>query len=98
MKNEMRCEITYLFWLTKITYLLWLRKTEENNIQLNQKRKVISLLISFVIGFNHLTVVKVLFCSLTKGITPKISKLCVCVLINNPSFKSFMCLDLLLEC
>ena len=34
------------------------------------------------------------FCSLTKGITLKICRLCVCVLINRCSFESFMCLDL----
>ena len=34
------------------------------------------------------------FCSLTKGITPKICRLCVCILINKRSFEPFMCLDL----
>ena len=34
------------------------------------------------------------FCSLTKGITPKIRRLCVCVIINKRSFELFMCLDL----
>ena len=33
------------------------------------------------------------FCSLTKRITPKISKLCVCVIINKRSFEPFMHLD-----
>ena len=32
------------------------------------------------------------FCSLTKGITPKICRLCVCVLINEHSFEPVMCL------
>ena len=44
--------------------------------------------------FNPLTVVLVLSCSLTKGITPKICRLCVCVLINKRSFEHFMRLDL----
>ena len=34
------------------------------------------------------------FCSLTKGITPKICRLCVYVLKNKCSFEPFMCLDL----
>ena len=33
------------------------------------------------------------FCSLTKGISPKSCKLCVCVIINKRSFEPFMCLD-----
>ena len=33
------------------------------------------------------------FCSLTKGISPKIWRLCFCVLINKRSLESFMCLD-----
>ena len=33
---------------------------------------------------------------LTKGITPKICGLCVCVLINERSFEPFICLDLVL--
>ena len=31
---------------------------------------------------------------MTKGITPKISRFCFCVLINKRSFEPFMCLDL----
>ena len=34
------------------------------------------------------------FCCLTNGITLKICRLCVCVIINKRSFESFMCLDL----
>ena len=34
------------------------------------------------------------FCCLTKGITSKICRLCVCDTINKRSFESFMCLDL----
>ena len=34
------------------------------------------------------------FCRLTKGITPKICRLCVCVITNKRSFESFTCLDL----
>ena len=34
-----------------------------------------------------------LFCSLTKEITPKICRLCVCVKINKRSSEPFMCLD-----
>ena len=30
------------------------------------------------------------FCSLTKGITPKICRLCVCVLINKRAFEPFI--------
>ena len=30
---------------------------------------------------------------LTKGIAPKMCRLCVCVLINKRSFEPFMCLD-----
>ena len=41
--------------------------------------------------------IKVSFCSLTKGITLKICRLCVCVIINKRSFEPFMCLDLVLE-
>ena len=65
---------------------------QENNIA---QPKISSSLFS---SFNHLTVVYVLFCNLTKGITLKICRLCVCVLINKHSFKPFMCLDLVLEC
>ena len=43
--------------------------------------------------FNYLTVVEVSFCSLAKGITPNIFRLCVCVKINRCSFEPFMCLD-----
>ena len=52
--------------------------------------------------FNHLTVVQVSFCSLTKGITLKTCILCVCVImntcviINNHSFEPFVCLDFFL--
>ena len=35
------------------------------------------------------------FCSLTKGISPKICILCVRVIINKRSFEPFLCLDLL---
>ena len=35
-------------------------------------------------------------CGFTKGITPKMCRLCVCVLINKRSFEPFMCLDLIL--
>ena len=41
--------------------------------------------------------VSVSFCSLTKRITPKMCRFCVCVLINKRSFEAFMCLDLILE-
>ena len=41
-----------------------------------------------------LTVVSVLFCSLTKGITPKICRLYVYVVINKRSFEPLICLDL----
>ena len=34
------------------------------------------------------------FCSFTKWITPKICRLCFCVLINKRSFEPFMCLDM----
>ena len=37
------------------------------------------------------------FCSATKGITPHICRLCVCVLINEHSFEPVMCLDLVLD-
>ena len=60
--------------------------------QLNNKKDVISLLISFFIVSNRLTVVQLLFCSLTKGITPKMCRLCVCVIINKRSFEPFVCL------
>ena len=62
--------------------------------QLNNKKYVISLLISFFIVSNRLTVVQLLFCSLTKGITPKMCRLCVCVIINKRSFEPFTCLGL----
>ena len=35
------------------------------------------------------------FCSLKNRITPKICRMCVCVLMNKRSFAPFMCLDLL---
>ena len=38
-----------------------------------------------------------LFCSLTKGVIPKIGRLCVCVLINKRSFEPFMCLVIEVE-
>ena len=34
------------------------------------------------------------FCNSWKGITPKICRFCVCVIIGKPSFEPFMCLDL----
>ena len=34
------------------------------------------------------------FCRLTKGITPKICRLCVCVIINKRPLEPFMCLYL----
>ena len=45
---------------------------------------------SFLTVYCRLSVV----CNLTKGITPKICRLCVCVIINKRSFEPFMCLDL----
>ena len=48
-----------------------------------------ALCITFILRWNShmkfycLTVVSVSFCSLTRGITPKICRLCVCVLIKN---------------
>ena len=45
----------------------------------------------FFIVFSSLSVVYVSFCSLTKGITPKICRLYVCVIINTRSFEPFMC-------
>ena len=39
------------------------------------------------------TVAQVSFCSLAEGITPKICRLCVCVVINKRSFEPFMRLD-----
>ena len=36
------------------------------------------------------------FCNLSKGINSTICGLCVCVIIDKPSFDPFMCLDLLL--
>ena len=36
-----------------------------------------------------------MFCGLTKGISPKMCILCVCVITNNRSFEPFMSLDLL---
>ena len=70
---------------------------DKKTSQLNQKREVISLLVSFSSCFYRLTVVWVSFFSLTKGITPKIYRLCVYVLINKRYFEPFMCLDLVLE-
>ena len=59
-----------------------------------KKEEVILLVISFFIVFlTVLTVVELSFCSLTNGITPKICRLCVCVIINKCSFEPFMCLD-----
>ena len=52
---------------------------------------------SFFIVFNRLTVAVMSFCSSTKGISPKICRLCVCVIINRRSFEAFMCKDLVLE-
>ena len=34
------------------------------------------------------------FCSLTKGITPKFCRLCVCVIISKRSFELCICMDL----
>ena len=45
--------------------------------------------LSFFISFNHLSVVSVLFCGLTKGISLKICMLCVRVKINKCSFEPF---------
>ena len=53
------------------------------------KQKAISLVISFFIVFSRFTVVSVSFCSLTKGITRKICRLWVCVIINKRSFEPF---------
>ena len=59
--------------------------------------ELVELLVSYFIVFSRLTVAQVSFCGLTKGITPKICRLCVCVIINKCSFEAFMCLDLILE-
>ena len=59
-----------------------------------KKKKLFRFLISSVIFFLRLSVVKVSFCSSTKGIIPKICILCVCVMINKRSFEFFICLDL----
>ena len=34
-------------------------------------------------------------CSLTKGITPTICRLCICILMNKRSFELFMCLGII---
>ena len=68
------------------------KKKKKKKPDSTKKRSIISLLISFFIVFNRLTVVQVSFCSLTKGITPEICRLCV--IINKRSFEPFMCLDL----
>ena len=44
---------------------------------------------SFFLIFICLTVVEVSFCGLTKGISPNICILCVCVIINMRSFEPF---------
>ena len=59
-----------------------------------QQNKLFRFLSHVLIIFNRLTVVQMLFGSLKRDITPKICRLCVCVLINKRSFKPFMCLDL----
>ena len=50
--------------------------------------------ISFFIIFNRSTVVQVSFCCLTKAISPKIDRLCVCVIINTRLLEPFMYLVL----
>ena len=49
------------------------------------------------IVFDRLTVVSVLFCSLTKGITPKMCWAGLSCPNKKGSFEPFMCLDLVLE-
>ena len=84
----MRSEITYLF----LVELLFSCPREKKNSA--QKKEVISHLSFFIVFNRGLTVVKVSFCSLTKGITPKMCRLCIYVIINKRSFEPFMCLDL----
>ena len=47
----------------------------------------------FSSNFSLFLTISVLFCSLMKGITMTICRLCVCVIINKRSFESFLCLD-----
>ena len=53
--------------------------TNNTTKQLNQKQISALYLI-----FNHLTVVSVLFCSLKKGLTPKIRMLCFVIIMSVP--------------
>ena len=55
------------------------------------------LTVCLTVVFLFLFFVFLFFFSPTKGITPKICRVCVCVLINKHSFEPFMCLDLVLE-
>ena len=72
-------------------------KTRSKHINISTECSFIKTHIRQISGgipsFNCSTV-KVLFFSLTKGITPKPDRLCVCVIINKHSFESFVCLDL----
>ena len=74
-------------FLDKSGGLFW-----KNNNSTKQKKAIY-----FFIVFDRLTVVYVSFCRLTKGITPKICRLCIYVIIHKRSFESCMCLDLILE-
>ena len=60
------------------------------------------LLISFFIIFHHLTIVQlqVLFCGLTKGITPKICRLCFCLNIYKwySVLLNFLCIWITFMC
>ena len=76
----MRIEITHLFWLSWVfisTHILPSSGQKSNSAQPKKNKKFASHL-----TFHRLSPFKVSFCSLTKGITPKVCRKCVCVLIN----------------
>ena len=78
----MRSEITFLFFLC-FFFVLFLFLF------------CFVLFFCFLVGLRFYCSVLGSFCSLTKGITPKMCRFCVCVIINKRSFEPFMCLDLI---
>ena len=59
-----------------------------NNNSAPPKRSILSFFISFLIVFNHLTIVSAPFCGLTKGITPNICWLCAIFYVFGSCFRT----------
>ena len=79
----MRREITYILW---VELCLYTQHDRETNTA--QPKKISYFSSRFVFHrFSPFNCCLNVVCSLTKGITPDVCRLCVCVLINKRSFE-----------